>query len=74
MEAERAEYAAADLSLEAAIKRRGGSEVSVSATSVVFVDEEVVTEKEMAQKQTALKLSSVKFRINKLKKEVYSSG
>ena len=72
MEAERAECAVADLSLEAAIKCRGGLEVS--ATSVVFADEEAVAEKELAQKQTALKISSVKSRINKLKKDVSFSG
>ena len=42
LEAEKAECAAADLSLEAAIKRRG---TVVSATSVVPVDEDTVAEK-----------------------------
>ena len=66
------ECAAANLSLEAAIKCPGGTEVST--TSAVPVDEEAVTEKELAQKQIALKLSTVKSRINKLKKDVSFSG
>ena len=42
IEAEKAEVAAADLSLEAAIKRRGGSDAPViSATSVVVDDEAI---------------------------------
>ena len=62
------ECATANLCLEAAIKCPGGTEVST--ISAVPVDEEAVTEKELAQKQTALKLLSVKCRINKLKKVV----
>ena len=74
LEAEKAECAAADLLLEVAFKRRG---TVVSATSVVPpvpVDEDAVTEKELAQKQIAIKLSSVKSRINKLKKGVTFRG
>ena len=80
--AEKAEIADADATLEAAIKRRDG--VAISATNVVPpvpVDEDAVAEQKHAQAQTALKLSSVKSsstvtlssvksRINKLKKDV----
>ena len=45
IEAERAEYAAADLSLEAAIKRRGDSTVKVSAT-LAIEDKYAIAEKE----------------------------
>ena len=79
MEAERAECAAADLSLKAVIKRRGNdpadkiSAMSVSATSVIE-DDDAVAEKEFTQNQTKIKLSAVKFRINKLKKDVSFRG
>ena len=66
MEAEKAECATADLSVEVTIKRRGTGEIG--ATSVVPADEEAVAEKELAQKQTALKLLSVKSRIINLKR------
>ena len=66
MEAERAECAAADLFLEAAIKRRGGDPAAkISATSVIE-DDYAVAEKDFTQNQTKLKLSAVKSRINKL--------
>ena len=73
IETEIAECAAADLSLKAAIKRRGGSVGKVSAMSVIE-DEDAVAEKEIAQKQATIKLSSVKSRINKLKKDVPFEG
>ena len=73
IEAERAESAAANLSLEAAIKRQGGDSVEISATSVIK-DNEAVAEKELTQKQTQIKLSSVMFRINRLKKDVFFGG
>ena len=79
MEAERAECAAADLSLEAAIKRRGNdlaakiNATSVSATSVIE-DDDAVGEKEFTQNQTKTKLFAVKSRINKLKKGVIFRG
>ena len=83
--AEKAEVAAADMALEAAIQRRNGT--VISATNVVPpvpVDEDAVAEQKYAQAQTALKLSSVKSsstitlssvksRINKLKKGVCHS-
>ena len=69
IEAEKAECAAADLSLEAAIKRRGNGAAEISATSVVEEDE-AEAEKKFTQKQTKIKLSAVKSRRNKLKKEV----
>ena len=78
----KAEVATADVALEAAIKRWNGT--VISATNVVPpvpVDEDAVAEQKHAQAQTALKLSSVKSsntialssvksRINKLKKDV----
>ena len=74
IEAERAECAAADLSLEAAIKRRGNDPAAkISATSVVE-DDEAEAEKEFTQSQTKIKLSAVKSRINKLKKGVTFRG
>ena len=80
--AEKAEVTAPDVALEAAIQRRNGA--VISATNVVPpvpVDEDAVAEQKYAQAQTALKLSSVKLsstvalssvksRINKLKKDV----
>ena len=69
IEAEIAECATADLSLEAATNRRGGSAVKVSAT-LVIEDEDVVAEKEITWKQTVIKLSSVMSRMDKLKKYV----
>jgi len=59
--AEKAEVAAADEALEAAIKRRNGT--VISATNVVSpipVDEDENAGQQHAQKQTTLKLSSVK--------------
>ena len=55
--------------MEAAIKRHGVSAVKIGATSVIE-DKDTVAEKELTQKQTAIKLSSVNSRINKLKKDV----
>ena len=71
IEAEQAEVAAADLSLEAAIKRRRGSDPApvISATSVVE-DDEANVKKKFTQQQTKIKLLAVKSRINKLKKDV----
>ena len=59
IEAKRAECDAANASLEPAIKRRG---TKVSATSIVPANEEAVAKKELAQKQTVLKLLSVRSR------------
>ena len=73
IEAEKAECAAADLSLEAAIKRRGNDAAAISATSVV-ADDEAEAEKKFTQKQTKIKLSAIKSRINKLKKDVTFRG
>ena len=67
IEAEKAECAAADLSLDAAIKRQGNAAAVISATLVVEDDD---AEKKFTQKQTAIKLLAVKSRINKLKKDV----
>ena len=70
MEAERAECAAADLSLKAAIKRQDNNPVAkISATSIVK-DDDAEAEKEFTWKKTTIKLSAVKSRINKLKKDV----
>ena len=68
IEVEKAECAAADLSLDAAIKRRG-NDATISATSVVE-DDDAEAEKKFTQKQTKIKLSAVKSGINKLKKDV----
>ena len=83
--AEKAEIAAADATLEGAINHRNEkNSVTISATNVtalVPVDEEAVAEQEHAKEQTALKRSSVKMlsaitlslvksRINKLKRDV----
>ena len=74
IEVEIAEGAAADLSLEAAIKRRGNDPAAkISATSVVE-DDDAEAEKEFTQSQTKIKLSAVKSRINKLKKGVTFRG
>ena len=74
MEAEKTECAAADLSLEAAIKLWGNYPAAkISATSVVEEDD-AETEKEFTQSQTKIKLSAVKSRINKLKKGVTFRG
>ena len=73
IEVEKAECPAADLSLEAAIKRRGGDSAKISATSVIQ-DDDAVAEKESTQNQTKLKLSAVKSRINRLKKGAAFSG
>ena len=72
IEAKKAECDATDASLEVAIKRH---DTEVSVTSVVLnthnsTNEKAITEKELAQKQTLLKLSSVRSRINKLKRAV----
>ena len=67
IEAEKAEVAAADLSLEAAIKRRSGTPV-ISATSVEEdVDEK--DEKKFTAQQTIIKLAAVKTRLNKMSKK-----
>ena len=73
IEAEKAEVAAADLSLEAAIKRRSGTPI-ISATSVKEdVDEN--DEKKFTAQQTIIKLAAVKTRLNKMsKKEVTFRG
>ena len=71
IEAEKAECAAADLSLDAAIKRRGNDAAVISASSVVGDDD---AEKKFTQKQTVIKLSTIKSRINKLKKDVTFKG
>ena len=74
IEAERAECAAAYFLLEIAIKCRGGdSTVEINATSVIE-DDDAVAEIELTQKQTAIKLSSVKSRINTLKKDISFGG
>ena len=73
MEAEKAEVAAADLSLEAAIKRRSEKTPVISATSVVE-DDDAEAEKKFTQQQTKIKLLAVKSRINKLKKDVTFRG
>ena len=70
IEADKAEVAAADLSLEAAIKRRGGSDAPVISAKSVVVDDEADAEKKFTQQQTKIKLSAVKSRINKLTKDV----
>ena len=72
---EKAEVAAADLSLEAAIKRRSGTPV-ISATSVAEnVDALENAEKKFTAQQTMIKLASVKTRLNKMsKKEVTFRG
>ena len=58
------------MSLEAAIKRRDNDPAAkVSATSVVE-DDDAEAEKEFTWKQTTIKLSAVKSRISKLKKDV----
>ena len=75
MEAEKAEVAAADQSLDAAIKRRAGGTAVISAASVAEdVDALENAEKEKGRKfeaqQTMIKLSSVKSRLNKMSKKV----
>ena len=69
MEAEKAEVAAAYLSLEAVIKRQSDKTPVISATSVEE-DDEAAAEKKFTQQQTKIKLSAVKSRLNKLKKDV----
>ena len=49
IEAERAECAAADLSLEAAIKRRGGDPAAKISATLVIEDNDAVAEKEFTQ-------------------------
>ena len=73
IEAKKAKCAAIDLSLESAIKRQGGNFAKISATSVIQ-DDDAVAEKKFTQNQTKLKLSAVKSRINKLKKDVSFKG
>ena len=63
IEVERAECTAADLSLEAATKRRGDDSTKISATSVIQEDDAVARE-EFTQKQTQIKLSTAKSKIN----------
>ena len=74
IEAERAECAVADLFLEAAIKRCGGNSAVKVSTMSVIEDDDAVAEKELTQKQTAIKLCSVKSRIIKLKQDVSFGG
>ena len=70
MEAEKAEVAAADQSLDAAIKRRAGAAV-ISATSV-GEDENALenADKKFEAQQAIVKLSSVKARLTKMAKKV----
>ena len=68
MEAEKAEVAAVDLSLEAVIKRRSDKTPVISATSVVE-DDEAAAEKKFTQQQTKIKLSAVKSRLTKMVKK-----
>ena len=70
MKAERAECAAADLSLEAAIKRQGNYPAAKISATLVIEDDNAEAEKAFTWKQTTIKLSVVKSRINKLKKDV----
>ena len=71
MEIEKAEIAAADQQLDAAIKRRAGTTAVISATSVdEGVDDEAAAEKKFNQEQTKIKLSSVKSRLTKMSKKV----
>ena len=75
LEADKAEVAAADQQLEAALKRRAvGSAVGaavISATSVVEeVDDEVAAEKKFNEQQKKIKLASVKSRLSKMSKKV----
>ena len=74
METERTECAAADLSLEAAIKCRGNDPKATIIAISVIKDDDAVAEKEFTQNQTKIKLSAVKSRINKLKKGVTFRG
>ena len=71
IEAEKAECAAADLSLGVVIKRRGDAAAVISAMLVI---EDADAKKKFTQKQTVIKLSAIKFRINKLKKNVSFKG
>ena len=70
MEAEKAEVAAADQSLDAAIKRRAGAAV-ISAT-LVGEDENALenADKKFEAQQAIVKLSSVKARLTKMAKKV----
>ena len=71
LEAEKAEVAAVDQSLDAALKRRAGGTAVVSATSVVEdVDDEVAAEKKFNEQQKKIKLASVKSRLTKMSKKV----
>ena len=75
MEAEKAEVAAADQSLDAAIKRRAGGPAVISAASVeedvgALENAEKIKEKQFEAQQTIIKLSSVKARLNKMSKKV----
>ena len=77
LEAEKVEADAMDAQLDAAIQRRGGSDVS--ATTVVLpnqasVDEDAEKEKAVAEKQTVLKLLSVLSQIKVGKEESTSLG
>ena len=65
-----AECAAADLSLETAIKRRGNDPAAKISATLVVEDDEAEAEKEFTRSKTKIKLSAVKSRINKLKKDV----
>ena len=74
IESEKAEVAAADISLKAAIKRRSDKTPIISATSVEE-DDEAAAEKKFTQQQTKIKLSTVKSRLNKMvKKDVTFRG
>ena len=71
LEAEKAEVAAVDQSLDAALKRRAGGTAVVSATSVVEdVDDKVAAEKKSNEQQKKIKLASVKSRLTKMSKNV----
>ena len=71
LEADKAEVAAVDQQLDAALKRRAGGSAVVSATLVVdAVDNEVAAEKKFNEQQKKIKLASVKSRLNKMSKKV----
>ena len=71
LEADKAEVAAVDQQLDAALKRRAAGSAVVSATSVVDdVNDEVAAEKKFNEQQKKIKLASVKSRLSKMSKKV----
>ena len=56
--------------LEAIIKRQGNDPAAKISAALVVEDNDAKAEKEFTWKQTTIKLSVVKSRINKLKKDV----